>query len=173
MGLFDKLLKEGAEVLKDVASEENKQKAAELFGSIRESLNEHAKDFKEAMEEYKKEEGNTSKNDDIYTPVEDGMTCKERIIKILNEEFSSYTYKENVSPTTIGGTGRFMDYSIVVYDNEKPKLIIMLIGKTTTAHREYRFSRKQAEAQGINFINFVNHFPNTPQYISERLHKYL
>ena len=55
MGLLDKFLKEGAEVLKDVASEENKQKAAEIFGSIKESLSEHSEEFKQAVEEFKQE----------------------------------------------------------------------------------------------------------------------
>ena len=66
-----------------------------------------------------------------------------------------------------------MDYSIGVYSGEDPKLFIMLIGKTTTSHREYRWSREEAEKRGYPFINFIVHYPNTPAYISERLHKYL
>jgi hypothetical protein len=55
----------------------------------------------------------------------------------------------------------------------KKTIIIMLIGKTTCYHREYRWSREFAEERNIPFINFINHYPNRPEYISERLHKYL
>ncbi len=177
MGLLDQLLKEGAEVLKDIASDENKQKAAEIFGSIKESLSEHSAEFKEAMEQFKQERSQGSADikyeDSMFEEVEDGMTCRERILKTLADEFPSYTVKENVSPTEFGGTGKFMNYSIVVCDADKPKLIMMLIGKTTTSHREYRFSREFAQQKGYTFINFVEHYPNTPEYISKRLHHYL
>ena len=109
----------------------------------------------------------------MFEEVEDGTTARERILKVLAEEFPAYTVKENVSPTEFGGTGKFMNYSIVVYDGAAPKLVMMLIGKTTTTHREYRWSREEAEKRGITFINFIEHYPNTPEYISQRLHKYL
>ena len=177
MGLLDKLIKEGAEVLKDVASEENKQKAAEIFGSIKESIGEHAEEFKQAVEEYKQERQQNSESikyeDSMFEEVNDGTTARERILKVLAEEFPNYTVKENVSPTEFGASGKFMNYSIVVYDGGAPKLIIMLIGKTTTSHREYRWSKEEAEKRGYTFINFIEHYPNTPEYISQRLHKYL
>ena len=177
MGLLDKFLKEGAEVLKEVASEENKQKAAEIFDSIKESLGEHAEEFKQAVEEYKQERQQNNENfkyeDSMFEEVNDGMSARERILKILAEEFPNFTVRENVSPTELGGSGKFMNYSIVVYDGNTPKLIMMLIGKTTTSHREYRFSKEEAAKHGYTFINFVEHYPNTPEYISQRLHKYL
>ncbi len=73
----------------------------------------------------------------------------------------------------LGGKGKFMDYSIVVSNEEDIALIIMMIGKTTTSHREYRWSRQFAEERGIPLINFIEHYPNRPEYIIERLHKYL
>ena len=72
-----------------------------------------------------------------------------------------------------GGTGRFMDYDIVVYDGTQPKLVIMIIGKTTTSHREYRWSREEAEKRGCDFFNFIDHYPNRPEYITKRLHTVL
>ena len=53
------------------------------------------------------------------------------------------------------------------------RLVIMIVGKTATSHREYRWSREFAESHGIIFLNFVRHFPNTIPYISDRLHQYL
>jgi uncharacterized protein YjbJ (UPF0337 family) len=192
MGLLDKILKEGADAIKDIASEENKKKAQDLFGSLKESLEEHKDDLKKAADELKnefeketgvsvsdamqsiKDEASSSSCDSsVYEDYEDGMTARQRILGILADKFPKYDVKENVSPATIGGTGRFMNYSIAVYDGNVPKLFIMLIGKTTTAHREYRWSRQEAEKRGYSFINFVEHFPNRPEYIEERLRKYL
>ena len=185
MGLLDKLIKEGAEALKDVASEENKKKAQELFGSLKEGLEEHKEDLKKALDEIKEEYGvqETSKPSSTssyekYFPEDydsdtDPRSCREKILAVLADEFPRYDVRENVSPAEIGGTGRFMNYSIGVYDGREPNLFIMIIGKTTTAHREYRWSRQEAEKRGYTFLNFVEHFPNLPEYISERLHKYL
>ena len=39
----------------------------------------------------------------------------------------------------------------------------MVISKTTTAHREYRWTREEAKKQGITLINFVDHFPKDTQ----------
>lgn len=177
MGLFDKLLKDGADALKEVMSDENKEKATALFGALKDTLEDHAEDLKTIVGEMKAEAEKAREEEAVkeklYEPLEDGKTCRQRILEILETEFPQYTVKEKVSPTTIGGTGKFMDYSIVVYDGETPKLMMMLIGKTTTAHREYRWSRQEAEKNGYAFINFVEHYPNTPEYISTRLHKYL
>jgi len=54
-----------------------------------------------------------------------------------------------------------------------PKLFIMIVGKNTTTHREYRWSREQAERAGVTMINFVAHYPNEIPYIVDRLHQYL
>lgn len=180
MGLFDKLMKEGMKVINDVTSEENKEKASAIFGNLKEGLD-------DVIQQAKENGGGagTSFDADRTAPVQDAMadaykedaadgrTCREKILQVLSDEFGQYSVREQVSPTEIGGTGRFMDYSIVVYDGDTPKLIMMLIGKTTTAHREYRWSREAAENRGYTFLNFVEHYPNTIEYITDRLHKYL
>ncbi len=177
MGIFDQLLKSGSELLKEVTSEENKEAANELLKNLKAVVDEHKDDIKEFMdsvrEEAKKAEEKMEEEEKYYEEYEDGKTCRQRILDILASEFPSYTVRENVSPATIGGTGRFMDYSIVVYDGAEPKLFIMIIGKTTTSHREYRWSRQEAEKNGYAFINFIEHYPNNPDYITNRLHKYL
>lgn len=180
MGLFDKLKKEGMKVFNEVTSEENKEKASALFGNLKDGL-------EDVIQQAKEQSGGagTSFDADIpdsagdamekaYEEAEaDGRTCREKILQVLADEFPQYKVREQVSPAEIGGTGRFMDYSIVVYDGDLPKLIMMLIGKTTTAHKEYRWSREAAESKGYTFLNFVEHYPNTVGYITQRLHKYL
>jgi len=210
MGLFDKIIKEVTsdenkekatsflnnlkgtieDTAKEITSEENKEKAAAFFGNIKDSIENTAKELtseenkektsaffqniKESIHDMKKQaEAEEAKKEEHYTPVEDGKTCREKILEVLASEFPQYTVKEDVSPTTIGGTGKFMNYSIAVYDGETPKLFMMLIGKTTTFHREYRWSREEAEKKGYTFLNFVKHYPNTIPYITDRLHQYL
>ena len=192
MGLLDKIISEGAKAVKDAVSEENKEKASEFFGSLKDKLEEQAGDFKKAVEEFKADveketgvpfpaasagtSGSTTGSSYIpedYDPCNDPKTCRETILEVIADEFPKYEVRENVSPTEIGGTGKFMNYSIVVCDGAAPKLFIMIIGKTTTTHREYRWSRQEAEKRGYTFLNFVEHYPNTIEYIKDRLHKYL
>ena len=182
MGLFDKLLKEGEKLVKEgeklvkeVATEENKEKAKELFGKVKDTFSEEIQVLKDAANNYKeKVKEEEAKAEVSYEEPEDGKTCRERILECLAAEFPEYHVEEEVSPREIGGVGKFMDYSIVVVDGDDViRLVIMLIGKTTCYHREYRWSREFAEEKGIPFINFIVHYPNRPEYISERLHKYL
>ncbi|MBR3312136.1 MAG: hypothetical protein IKG15_09995 [Solobacterium sp.] len=171
MGLFDKLLKEGQKMIEETVTEENKEKAAAFLNNLKDNLEEKAGEFKQYLEEKNEQ---AEQEETYYTPdEEDTRTCREKILAVLQEEFPAYTVKENVSPRELGGTGRFMDYSIVVYDGAQVRLIMMLIGKTTTSHREYRWSREFAESRGYAFINFIKHYPNRTDYISQRLHKYL
>lgn len=179
----NKVLEEGKKVVQEVATEENKEKARDFFNTLGEKLGDITEDVKQKMDDLgidlselkeDKGEGITYENDyfDEELP-EDNIDARTKILDVLKNEFPQYEVREDVSPTTIGGTGRFMNYSIGVYDNGVPKLFMMLIGKTTTSHREYRWSREEAEKNGITFLNFIKHYPNRTEYISERLHKYL
>jgi hypothetical protein len=142
----------------------------------------NAQTKKETQPEPKKEEPVTAAasqadgfvdDDNIFEGECDRPTCRARILAVLASEFPSYTVKEDVSPHTIGGTGKFMNYSIAVYSGDEPKLFMMLIGKTTASHREYRWSKEEAAKKGIPMINFICHDPNKTVYIKQRLHKYL
>ncbi len=101
------------------------------------------------------------------------MNVWQKIEKIVAENFSQYELKKNVSPTTIGGTGKFLNYSYGIYQNGNPKLFIMIVDKNTCKHKLYRWSKEQAEKQNITLINFIEHFPNEMNYIKERLSNYL
>lgn len=101
------------------------------------------------------------------------ITVQSKIRNLMMAEFPEYELRENVSPTTIGGTGRFMNYTFGVYLNGQPKLFMMVIGKTTCSHREYRWSKEQAQAAGVPMINWVEHYPNKIDYMVNRLHQYL
>lgn len=193
MGLLDKVTKLGKKVISDVTSDESKEKAKEFIAGVPGFMSEVAKGVAETAKDVKEYVQDAVKDDEpvvattTQEPVNqtacsnnedtcDGTcncTCREKLLKLLAKEFPQYTVKENVSPTTIGGTGKFMNYSIGVYSAETPKLFIMVIGKTTCAHREYRWSKQEAAKNGITMINFVDHYPNERDYIVNRLHKYL
>ena len=112
--------------------------------------------------------------DDYYTELpEDELDCKEKILEVVNAEWPDVTIREDISPTEIGGTGRFYNYSIGFYRAGKPILFIMLVGKKTTTHRMYRWSKEQAERAGVPMLNFIKHAPNRYWYIKERLSTYL
>ena len=155
---------------KEAASQENIDKAKGVLSSIGSVISSAARDVKEKIEE---EDAEQAKIKEYFTPDDDPRDAREKILQVLKDEFPQYSVREDVSPTELGGTGRFMNYSIGVYDGSAPKLFMMLIGKTTTSHREYRWSREVAEKNGIPMINFVKHYPNKVAYITERLHQYL
>ena len=97
----------------------------------------------------------------------------EKLREILRTEFGQYEVKEQVSPTTIGGEGKFLPYDFAVYENGQPKLLIMVVYNNTCASREYRWSKEQAENAGVTLINFVYAFENKKDYMIDRLHQYL
>jgi len=177
MGIFDKLLQDGVKALNELATEENKEKAANFLNVLKEGLEDVSEQIKERTKDMDLSELTGEKEEIKAEYLEedesDTRSCREKILQVLADDFPKYEVKENVSPLTIGGTGKFMNYSIGVYDGDEPKLFIMIIGKTTTSHREYRWSREEAEKKGYVFLNFIEHYPNRPEYIKERLAKYL
>ena len=184
MGLLDKLIQEGAKIIEENVSPEDKEKVGEFLTNLKDGIGDLAGELKDKvgdinLEELKgalnAEKSSESSYDESYFEEDptDTRTCKEKILEVLKSEFPEYEAREEVSPRELGGTGKFMDYSILVSKDGAPKLAIMLIGKTTASHREYRWSREFAESKGIPFINFIHFYPNKIDYITQRLHKYL
>ena len=145
----------------------------DVFANLRRA----AENYANVMEKAAKDAGYTDTGSSSSIPdeyyVEDGIDASVKIRAVLAESFPQYEVRENVSPATIGGQGRFMNYSFGVYSAGAPKLFIMLVGKTTCSTRLYRWSKEQAQRSGVTMINFVEHYPNNVNYIRERLQKYL
>lgn len=179
MGLFDKIKAVGNKVVSDVTSEESKEKAKDFFGNVGSKINDVAGNVKNYVNEAIEEDEKNKAQQTAAAPAAqsnaapDGVPCRDKLLSVLANEFPGYAVAENISPLTIGGTGRFMNYSIGVYNGGMPVLFIMIVGKTTCSHREYRFSKEEAAKHGIPMINFVEHYPNETSYISGRLHKYI
>ena len=146
--------------------EKDAEKSGREFGAFLKGLQDAAENG--SLDAASADEDETS---DIFTY--DGRDVREKLEECFASEFSSYEIRKDVSPREFGGTGKFMNYSYAVYKDGAAKLFIMLTGKHTNSLREYRWSKEQAEKAGVPLINFVEHFPNNPRYISERLHQYL
>ena len=188
MGLFDDLAKAGNALANTVKKAAESEEAKEFISALESA----AQDVKASVDEAAANAQDSGANmyaqpqitahpascstsdTETYDPdAPDGKPVDEKIREVMASEFSAYEVREDVSPHTIGGTGRFMNYSFGMYLDGQPKLFIMLVGKTTCAHREYRWSKEQAQAAGVEMINFVWHYPNEMDYIVNRLHTYL
>lgn len=97
----------------------------------------------------------------------------DKLRAVMQKEFPQYEVRANVSPETLGATGKFMPYTFGIYENGTPKLFIMGVYNNTCAERLYRWSKEEAEKAGVPMINFVYAFSNRIDYIINRLHQYL
>ena len=104
---------------------------------------------------------------------DDGRPVAAKLREVLASDFAAFTVRENVSPTEIGGTGKFLNYTYGVYSGGAPRLFIVVGGKSEFGRRTYRWSKQQAAAAGVPLINFWVAEPNSVPYITQRLHKYL
>jgi len=180
MGLFDDLLKAGDALANTVKKAAESEEAKEFMSALEKVAVDAKEKIDTAAEQMQSQAQDSQDQTDAYAASEDECAAEsepvpvaDKIRDIIASEFPAYELRENVSPTTLGGTGRFMDYSFGVYEAGQPKLFMMIVGKTTCAHREYRWSKEQAEAAGVPMINFVEHYPNKIDYIVNRLHQYL
>lgn len=170
----DKLANEAAADINQAA--DTLAEGAQAERSNRSSLKEALENLSKAAEEYNRQNstGRSAESSDyIEYDDSDPRTAAVKIEAVMAEEFPQYELRKNVSPATIGGTGRFLDYSYGVYQNGTPVLFIMLVGKATCGSRMYRWSKEQAQKAGVTLINFVEHYPNRPEYIKNRLHQYI
>lgn len=165
MGLFDALLNKGAKMLKQAASEAMENAAEEIFNGLKESGSSTASTSTTRTAA----PVSTSTG---YEALEDEMVDV-KLRSILAKEFAQYEVKEQVSPTTLGGTGQFLPYDFGIYENGVPKLFIMVVYNNTCAHRDYRWSKEEAARAGVPMINFVYAFENNIDYMINRLHQYL
>lgn len=185
------MTKQFLDAISETAGELNdalkKVDVSDLKDAFSSMLNEQGKNVR-APEERKTEEPVEIRTDYNYSDVsyagidkedyymelpEDSYDCKTKILEVLAKDFPNLEVREDVSPTTIGGTGRFMNYDLGIYANGTPKLFIMIIYGSKGRLREYRWSREQAERAGVAFINFIKDSPNRYWYISQRLRQYL
>lgn len=161
MGFLDSLLRKSSNAVTSAAARAVGNAVGEVVEDAAQSF---VKGLKNAGEEAK-----TKSSKDTFADKE----VDEKLRELLAAEFPQYEVKEQVSPTTIGGEGKFLPYDFAIYENGQPKLFIMVVYNNTCASREYRWSKEQAERAGVTLINFVYAFENKKEYMSDRLHQYL
>lgn len=171
MGLFDRILRQGAKALTRAASEVIENVADDI-------LNNESSDgtvVNAGTATTRSTAACSAAPVNVPAGYENLVNAEvdEKLRVILEREFPQYEVKEQVSPTTIGGTGKFRDYDFAVYENGTPKLFIMVVYSNTCASREYRWSKEEAAKAGVTMINFVYCFENKIDYIINRLHQYL
>ena len=162
MGFLDDLFK-AVNTLKNVAEEINKQTGGALGQQPKPAPN----------------NGNpaaapqNAASQNVPEMEDEEVDVRKEIEDIVAECFPQYELRRNVSPITIGGQGKFLDYSYGLYRDGAPRLFIMIVDKKTCSHRIYRWSKEEAARRGITMINFVEHFPNKYDYVKNRLAQYL
>lgn len=167
MGFLDNLLSKNAKrLISDVARAATDAVSNELGQSIRDTIHGNNTTDSAPATPY-------SANRTDSTAYTGNLEVDEKLRNILKSEFPQYEVREEVSPETLGGTGKFLPYSFGVYENGAPKLFIMVVYNNTCADRLYRWSKEEAEKAGVTLINFVHAFENREDYIINRLHQYL
>ena len=156
MGILDDLLKKGA-----------KEIAGELAKKVTDTLSDTLGVDITQAEVGAGTESRPAANAGNNVPV------RVKLRNILGNQFPGYTFEEDVQPSLIGGPSIGMPYSFVVYEGQTARLFIMIIGRNTCAHKDYKLSKAYADYRGVELINFIEHFENTVPYITERLHNYL
>ncbi len=170
MGFLDSLLRKSSNAVTSAAARAVGNAVGDVVEDAAQGFIKGLKNVGEGAKEKASSETTQSKTarDDFADKEVD-----EKLREILSTEFSQYEVKEQVSPTTIGGEGKFLPYDFAVYENGQPKLFIMVVYNNTCASREYRWSKEQAENAGVTLINFVYAFENRKDYMIDRLHQYL
>lgn len=95
---------------------------------------------------------------------------RSRFEEIIAEEWSGYELVQDVSAYDFGAEDGARDYSYGLYYNGEPKAMIMVIrGHNDYRKKEVVKAQKACINNGIVYLNFMVYFPNSREYISERL----
>ena len=164
MGFLDDLFK-AVNTIKNVAETFNKQNG----GAYGQQQTKPAPNFNDPAGSPQ----NSAQQDDHDIYDDEPEDVRKEIEEIVAQCYPQYELRRDVSPTTIGGQGKFLNYSYGLYLGGVPKLFIMIVGQKTCSHRMYRWSKEEAANKGITMINFVEHFPNKYDYVKNRLAQYL
>ena len=111
---------------------------------------------------------------------------------IINQEFPSYSVRENVPVTQLAGEAADefqlyhtrprqvykaewgQPYTFVMSEGGEPKGIVMLgSGHSHSANVKYLISRMYAKKLGLPYINFYTQMPNERDYVVQRIRKFL
>ena len=154
MGLFDKLLKMGADKLAKGASNQISKAVDSVMSAGTDGVR-------------------SSSNSGKSTGSRKGNSLENKLETCFAAHFPDYEVRKNVSPTEIGGSLASRKFSYVLYLNGETKAIVMVTDHNGDREKEYKKAKAAAENAGIPFVNFFTQFYNKEDYIYNRLCNYL
>ena len=158
MGFFDKLLSGGAKKL-----------VSNVFDNAVDQISDAIRGEKSSSDTASGSNTSSSSSSSRAVSHSKAAPVAARLEKIFASDYAEYEIRKEVSPTTIGGTGNFRPYTYGMYLNGEPKAFIMITDHNKEVLRTFRWSKEEAEKNNIPFINFLTQFPNTEEYIKNRL----
>lgn len=95
---------------------------------------------------------------------------KQRIHKVLTEEFGNCELREQISAEEIGAGYLAWRYTYGVYrDGYAIAMINVLDNRNAYRKKAVVESKNACQNQGIGYVHFLLHLPNRSSYISQRL----
>lgn len=115
----------------------------------------------------------SSADDDRYGRGGNGSgeaLLRERLERIMTNEFSDYDLRSNVSVSSIADMDGAADFSYGLFKDGSPVALFTIFTYRNDYRKKcYRLSRQAAEMKGIPHMCFFTHLPNEESYITERI----
>jgi len=92
---------------------------------------------------------------------------KDYFAKILAENFSEYEVKQDISPASLGGGGRNLDFGL--YKGGTLKGVVVLVEHNRDNNKAYKDAKATCASKKIPFINFYLHMPNEKDFVIYRI----
>ena len=86
---------------------------------------------------------------------------------IINECFSNYIIREDVSVSELGGEGTPYDFMLIA--NGSCAAVIMLVDKSHNRTKGYKGAEEAAQASGVPLIYFWTRMPNERGFVINRI----
>lgn len=87
------------------------------------------------------------------------------VIRNALSGYSSYEVKEDYK---VAGDDA-MNASFAIFKDGAPKLYIMIVGRSTCSSHAYLEAKRKASSEGVQVVNFVEHFANEEKYVQDRI----
>lgn len=163
MGLFNKLLKMGADKL---VQETSSQISKALDGKTTHPAPKGTAGHEPGARSVRHDQ-------DWEMKVIGGKNVYDKLEMCFHTHFSDYEVRKNVSPAEFGGEDAARHFTYVLYLCGEAKAVVMVTPHNQDAKKAYRLAQEAARKAGLPFINFFSHFDNREEYVFDRLSRYL
>ena len=123
-----------------------------------------------AVDTAKNKKGFVPKASDTNRKESGEKLLRQRIENIVSSQWEGYELKKNVSPEELFAEDGARTYSYGIYQDGQPKAMIMVLtNRNHYKSKGVELARQACKSQGVAYMNFMTHLPNTEDYISQRL----